>query len=93
MKFLRILPETWAKTSWLFSSLTLNMALGNVSRTVAMTSIASSFDNQCPLLPAAVVTGYSIELSFGPSDVNLSLLAHRADWNPLLGMNKLKAES
>jgi hypothetical protein len=34
----------------LFSSLTLNMALGNVSRTVAMTSIASSFDNQCPLL-------------------------------------------
>src|SRR5579863_102949 len=51
MKFLRILPETCANTSWLVSSFTLNMALGNVSTTVAMTSIASSFDKQCALLP------------------------------------------
>jgi hypothetical protein len=35
----------------LFSSFTLNIAFGNVSRTVAMTSIASSFDNLYPILP------------------------------------------
>jgi hypothetical protein len=35
----------------LFSSLTLNIALGNVSVTVAITSIASSFDKLYPLLP------------------------------------------
>ncbi len=33
------------------SSFTLNIAFGNVSRTVAMTSIASSFDNRYPILP------------------------------------------
>src|SRR5579863_9212123 len=48
MKFLRILPETCVNTSWLFSSLTLNMALGSVSMTVAITSIASSFDKPYP---------------------------------------------
>src|ERR1035438_3261080 len=48
MKFLRILPETWVNTSWLFSSLTLNMALGSVSVTTAITSIASSFDKPHP---------------------------------------------
>src|ERR1035438_7927751 len=48
MKFLRILPETWVNTSWLFSSLTLNMALGSVSVTTAITSIASSFDKPYP---------------------------------------------
>src|SRR5690349_4437002 len=42
MKFLRILPETCASTWCLFSSSTLNMALGNGSTTVAITSIASS---------------------------------------------------
>src|SRR5258706_5553356 len=42
MKFLRIFPETCASTWCLLSSSTLNMALGNGSRTVAMTSIASS---------------------------------------------------
>src|SRR6185436_359392 len=42
MKFLRILPETCARTWCLFSNSTLNMALGNGSTTVAMTSIASS---------------------------------------------------
>ena len=56
MKFLRIRPETWVSTSWLFSSFTLNMALGNVSTTVAITSIASSFDKLYPLLPAALRT-------------------------------------
>ncbi len=52
MKFFRILPETWVNTSWLFSSLTLNMALGRVSTTTAMTSIASSFDKPHPIPPA-----------------------------------------
>src|ERR1051326_5296200 len=42
MKFLRIFPETCASTWCLFSNSTLNMALGNGSRTVAITSIASS---------------------------------------------------
>src|ERR1700685_1979017 len=42
MKFLRILPETCASTWCLFSSSTLNMALGSGSRTVAITSVASS---------------------------------------------------
>src|SRR5579863_2392976 len=43
IKFLRILPETWAKTRCLFSNSTRNIALGNGSITVAMTSMASSF--------------------------------------------------
>src|SRR5579872_1820752 len=42
MKFLRILPETCASTWCLFSNSTLNIALGSGSRTVAITSIASS---------------------------------------------------
>src|ERR1700758_4299920 len=61
MKFLRILPETCASTSWFVSSFTLNMALGNVSTTVAMTSIASSFDKRYPLL------GASAPSCFGPN--------------------------
>src|ERR1700674_5076886 len=44
MKFLRILPETCASTWCLFSSSTRNIALGNGSITVAMTSIASSLE-------------------------------------------------
>src|ERR1035441_7886857 len=42
IKFLRILPETCASTWCLFSSSTLNMALGRGSTTTAITSIASS---------------------------------------------------
>src|SRR5579863_5679400 len=42
-KFLRILPETWARTRCLFSNSTRNIAFGNGSITVAMTSMASSF--------------------------------------------------
>src|SRR5258708_1849469 len=42
MKFLRIFPETCARTWCLFSNSTLNMALGSGSTTVAITSIASS---------------------------------------------------
>src|SRR3974390_1040869 len=42
MKFLRILPETCASTWCLFSSSTLNIALGSGSITTAITSIASS---------------------------------------------------
>jgi hypothetical protein len=48
MKFFRIRPETCANTWCLFSSSTLNIAFGNVSTTVAITSIASSFDKQFP---------------------------------------------
>jgi hypothetical protein len=33
------------------------MALGSVSSTVAITSIASSFDNRCPVLPDLSVSG------------------------------------
>src|SRR6266567_4423095 len=44
MKFLRILPETCARTWCLFSSSTRNIALGSGSITVAMTSIASSLE-------------------------------------------------
>src|SRR6266851_4568951 len=42
MKFLRILPETCARTWCLFSSSTRNIAFGSGSITVAMTSMASS---------------------------------------------------
>src|SRR5215472_6660322 len=52
IKFLRILPETCARTWCLFSSSTRNMALGNGSMTVAMTSMASSFGfPESPLSP------------------------------------------
>src|SRR5437870_6924875 len=44
MKFLRILPETCARTWCLFSSSTRNMAFGSGSITVAMTSMASSLE-------------------------------------------------
>src|SRR6266849_4928355 len=43
MKFIRILPDTWASTLWPFSSSTRNIALGSGSTTVPSTSIASSF--------------------------------------------------
>src|SRR5262252_5932990 len=43
MKFLRILPETCARTWCLFSSSTRNIAFGSGSITVAITSMASSF--------------------------------------------------
>ena len=42
MKFMRILPDTWASTLWPFSSSTRNIALGSGSTTVPSTSIASS---------------------------------------------------
>src|SRR5215813_3873314 len=42
MKFIRILPDTWASTLWPLSSSTRNMALGSGSTTVPSTSIASS---------------------------------------------------
>src|SRR6201993_5190873 len=48
IKFFRMRPETCARTWCLFSSSTLNIALGNVSTTVAITSIASSFDKPYP---------------------------------------------
>src|SRR5438105_8550824 len=42
MKFMRILPLTWASTRWPFSSSTRNIAFGRGSTTVPSTSIASS---------------------------------------------------
>src|SRR4051812_41197241 len=42
MKFLRMRPETWARTRCLLSSSTRNIALGNGSNTVPITSIESS---------------------------------------------------
>src|SRR5690348_7096120 len=42
MKFIRILPDTWASTLCPFSSSTRNIALGSGSTTVPSTSIASS---------------------------------------------------
>src|SRR5258706_7153926 len=44
IKFLRILPETCARTWCLFSSSTRNIAFGSGSITVAMTSMASSLE-------------------------------------------------
>src|SRR5437868_9482419 len=48
IKFLRMRPEICANTLWsgLFSSCTRNMPLGNGSKTVAITSIASSLLKQ-----------------------------------------------
>src|SRR5215470_8208522 len=48
MKFMRILPLTWASTRWPFSSSTRNIALGSGSTTVPSTSIASSFAMASP---------------------------------------------
>src|SRR5690554_6012172 len=42
MKFIRILPEIWAKTLCPFSNSTRNMAFGNGSTTMPSTSMASS---------------------------------------------------
>jgi hypothetical protein len=42
IKFIRILPDMWARTLWPFSSSTLNMAFGSGSITFPSTSITSS---------------------------------------------------
>src|SRR2546428_6833999 len=43
MWFIRILPDTWARTLWPLSISTRNIALGSGSITLPSTSIASSF--------------------------------------------------
>src|SRR3954468_4546394 len=43
MWFIRILPDTWARTLWPLSISTRNIALGRGSITLPSTSIASSF--------------------------------------------------
>lgn len=43
MKFIRIFPETWASTLWLFSNSTRNMAFGRASITFACSLIESFF--------------------------------------------------
>ena len=47
MKFFRIFPEMWARTLCPFSSSARNIALGRASKTVAVTSIASSLAIIC----------------------------------------------
>src|SRR5690606_29840004 len=49
MRFLRILPEVCASTSWLLSSFTRNIALGSSSVTVPENSIRSSLAIYPPL--------------------------------------------
>src|SRR5262245_34893471 len=51
MKFIRILPDTWASTLWPLSSSTRNIALGSGSTTVPSTSIASSLVIPPPSYP------------------------------------------
>src|SRR5512135_67636 len=48
MKFLRIFPDTWARTWCLFSSSTRNIAFGSDSSTTPVTSIVSSFATGSP---------------------------------------------
>jgi hypothetical protein len=76
MKFFRMRPETCAKTWCLFSSSTLNIAFGNVSTTVAITSIASSFDKLYPdsahdTYPAGFFT-YCVKMT-APSSVTATV--------------------
>src|SRR6266404_750821 len=54
MRFLRILPEVWARTSWLLSSLTRNIAFGSSSVTVPENSMRSSFAILLLRSPAAI---------------------------------------
>src|SRR5258708_39741450 len=48
MKFILIFPDTWAKTTCLFSNSTLKLALGRASMTVPSTEIAYSFAIRLP---------------------------------------------
>src|SRR5579875_1681288 len=43
MRFIRILPELWARTSWPLASSTLNVAFFSASLTVPSSTMASSF--------------------------------------------------
>src|SRR5687768_16590286 len=62
MKFIRILPLTWASTRWPLSSSTRNIAFGSGSTTVPSTSIASSLGMPLPAAALATRPGRS-----GPS--------------------------
>ena len=53
MKNLRILPLTWAKTRWPFSSSTRNIALGSGSTTVPSTDMPSSLATRFSLVVTA----------------------------------------
>src|SRR5687768_8430364 len=57
MKFMRILPETWASTRCPLSSSTRNIAFGNGSTTVPSTSIASSLAIRASRRPACQHVG------------------------------------
>src|SRR5687768_6715906 len=48
MKFIRNLPEMWARTSWPLSNSTRNIALGSGSVTLPSTSITSFFGTDSP---------------------------------------------
>ncbi len=57
MKFLRILPEMCAMSSWPFSSLTRNCALASACVTLPCTSIDSSFAMGLALAAPAIFFG------------------------------------
>lgn len=60
MKFIRILPEARARTSWPLGSSTLNVVLGKASLTRPSTSIAS-FLAKC--LPGSRIQGFNRQMN------------------------------
>ena len=60
MKFIRILPEARARTSWPLGSSTLNVVLGKASLTRPSTSIAS-FLAKC--LPGSRLEGFNRQMN------------------------------
>src|SRR5215471_12005624 len=82
MKFLRMRPEMCARAWCLFSSSTLNMALGRVSTTVAITSIASSFDKRSPweLLGLPLYLHKLVLCALGPQTNSTAWFAAKNHW-------------
>src|SRR5215216_5221854 len=84
IKCLRILPEMCASTwCWLSSNSTRNIAFGRVSRTFAITSIASSFAITSTvriLRPLANCTYYHRPTTFAKPRALDASLALRADY-------------
>ncbi len=81
MKFLRILPEIWASTSWPFGKATRNIVPGSTCVTLPVNSIGSSFATQIYparyMLPAVHFGQYCARLTasaLSPSDSENSTL-------------------
>src|SRR4030095_178720 len=65
---MRILPEIWANTLWPLSNSTRNIALGNVSSTVPVTSMASSLgieNSACSASPRNLQLTQNIRAALG----------------------------